>query len=178
MADHDQTPEDETFDAGFEPPEEPDRVKVGDDLEDPESEGSESRPEDNRTDLTDEERRQLVSLMTLGKRLKTVNILGHEVVLSSLMSEDELLIGDYVRPYMDTLAQARAYQIATVASAVRKVDGEQWGVSLSEHPAPEDGFQLRVDKVKKFHPLVLQYIFNECREIETEFADLARKLGK
>lgn len=177
MADHDQIPEDEAQDPGFESPEEPTRVRVGDDIEDPEAEG-ETRPEDNRTDLTDEERKQLVSLMTLGKRLKTVNILGHEVVLSSLMSEDELLIGDYVRPYMDTLAQARAYQIATVASAVRKVDGEQWGISLSENPAPEDGFYLRVEKVKKFHPLVLQYIFNECREIETEFADLARKLGK
>ena len=149
---------------------------MADDLEDPENQ--QKAPSEDITELTDEERKQLVSLMSLGKRIKSVEVLGHEVVLSSLMSEDELLIGEYVKPYMDTLAQARAYQIATVAASVRRVDGEQWGVSLSEHPAPEEEFFLRVEKVRKLHPLVLQYIFNECRTIETEFAELARKLGK
>lgn len=173
MADQ-EAPIDETQDPGFEPPE--DRVRVADDLEDPEN--TKKAPSDDITELTDEERKQLVNLMSMGKRIKPVSILGHEVVLSSLMSEDELLIGDYTKPYMDTLAQARAYQIATVASSIRKVDGEQWGVSLAEHPAPEEEFFLRVEKVKKLHPLVLQYIFNECRTIETEFAELARKLGK
>ena len=80
--------------------------------------------EEQVTELTDEERRWFSSLLTVGRRSKTIDVYGHPVVIQTLTTSDELRIGLYCRPYQDTNAFARAYQVAVCAAAVRSADGK------------------------------------------------------
>lgn len=179
-------PEDETLDPDLEPPKprreaaegvesspEPDRILVG---EAPEDEVEPDEPE--HTDLTEEERESFGNLLTVGRRTKTVTVFDHKVVLVSLNVDDEIMIGQATRPYKDSLTHTRAWQSATVAAAIRSVDGEAWGQSLYADAEPEVLFESKWEKVRRMYPLVVQVLYKEVTDMEVEFAELAHKLGK
>lgn len=185
-----ELPEDETVDPDLEPPrqrrkvaegvesspEESDRIRVDDDPEDeePDEEVSEKKP----TELTAEERESFQNLLTVGRRTKTVTVFDHKVVLASLNVDDEIMIGQATKPYADSQTFPRAWQSATVAAAIRSVDGEAWGQSLFADADPTALFEEKWDKVRRMYPLVVQVLYKNVTDMEVEFAELARKLGK
>lgn len=180
-------PEDESVDPDLEPPrprtkaegvespeeELPDRVRVGDD--EPEED---DKPDAGNTELTEEERESFRNLMTVGRRTKTVTIFDHKVVLASLNVDDEVVIGQATKDFVGSQTFPRVWQSATVAAAIRSVDGEAWGQSLFSDAEPETRFMDKWEKVRRFYPLIVQYLYNEVIQMESEFAELARKLGK
>lgn len=184
-------PEDETLDPDLAPPrqrrkaaegvelspeqEEPDRVRV----DEPEDEDEPDEPaEPEETELTDEERESFRNLLTVGRRTKTVELFDHKVVIASLNVDDEVMIGQATKAYKDSLTHSRAWQSATVAAAIRSVDGEAWGQSLFADADPAVLFEEKWAKVRRMYPLIVQVLYNEVTGLETEFAELARKLGK
>lgn len=183
-------PEDETLDPDIDPPkprrgaaegaessldqdDKPDRIRVGDDPDE-----SESDEDDSHTELTAEERESFRNLMTVGRRTKSVTLFDHKVVLASLNVNDEVMIGQATKEYVNSQTFPRAWQSATVAAAIRSVDGEAWGQSLYTDAEPESLFREKWEKVLRMYPLVVQYLYNEITQMEAEFAELARKLGK
>lgn len=163
-------PEDAPGDA----PEYPDGpVRVG---ESPEEE--ELDPKEKITALTEEEREQFRSLLTVGKRLKKIHVLERPVIISSLMADDVLRIGLHVQDYRDTQAFAQAYQAATVAASVKKLEGTSWEDTLEMNPDPDVLFRKNWERTIELYPLVIQYIYNEVVTLDAEFAELAAKLGK
>lgn len=189
---HDDIPEDETLDPDLAPPRqrtkaaegvesspeenEPDRIRVDDE---PDSEGETEEPaESGDTELTEEERDSFRSLLTVGRRTKTVELFDHKVVIASLNVEDEVIIGQATKPYKDSQTFPRAWQSAVVAAAIRSVDGEAWGQSLYPDADPAVLFDGKWTKVKGMYPLIVQVLYNEVTGLEAEFAELARKLGK
>lgn len=180
-------PEDESVDPDLEPPrprreaaegvesspEEPDRIRVGDD--EPEEDEVE---EDPYTTLTAEERESFRNLLTVGRRTKTVTIFDHKIVLSSLNVDDEIMIGQATKDHVGSQTFPRVWQSATVAAAIRSVDGEAWGQSIYADAEPESLFESKWAKVRKMYPLTVQILFKEVQDLEVEFAELARKLGK
>lgn len=184
-------PEDETLDPDLAPPrqrtkaaegvesspeeEEPDRVRV-DEPEDEDEPDEPAGPEE--TELTDEERESFRNLLTVGRRTKTVELFDHKVVIASLNVDDEVMIGQATKAYKDSLTHSRAWQSATVAAAIRSVDGEAWGQSLFADADPAVLFEEKWAKVRRMYPLIVQVLYNEVTGLETEFAELARKLGK
>jgi hypothetical protein len=130
------------------------------------------------TELTDEERRWFSALLTVGRRSKTITVYGHPVVIQTLTTSDELRIGLYCRPYQETNAFARAYQVAVCASAVRSADGKPLFSSLSEVTSEDEVFDAKVSAVEKWYPIVVSQVHRAVMELEQEFAELAEKLGK
>lgn len=190
---HAEVPEDETFDPDIDPPKqreeraegvesspeessEPDRIRVDDDSEEPESEVEPK--EDPYTSLSAEEKESFRSLMTVGRRTKTVTLFDHKVALVSLNVDDEVMIGQVSKPHVGSQTFQRVWQSATVAAAIRSVDGEAWGQSMFADAEPEVLFEQKWEKVRRMYPLVVQYLYNEVMNMESEFAELARKLGK
>lgn len=190
----DDIPVDETADEGFVTPEQqpqpmsaeelaalPQRIRVdGDDGDDGGEAGEpgDDPDEPETVELTAEERRQFRTLLTIGKRTKTVPVFDHSVVIQSLSCDDELRIGLYVKDHRDSTGYSRAYQCATVAASIKSVDGEQWGVGLTTEPDPDSEFERKYKKVVKLHPMVVQMIYNEINKLDLEFAELAAKVGK
>lgn len=134
--------------------------------------------EEQVTELTDEERRWFSSLLTVGRRSKTIDVFGHPVVIQTLTTSDELRIGLYCRPYQETQAFARSYQVAVCACAVRSADGKALFTSLSEVPSEDEIFDAKVAAVEKWYPIVVSQVHRAVMNLEQEFAELAQKLGK
>lgn len=183
-------PEDETVDPDIEPPrqrrkaaegvesspeEQPDRIRVDDD---PEEEFEEPDDPDPYTTLSAEERESFRNLLTVGRRTKTVTLFDHKVVLASLNVDDEVMIGQATKDHVGSQTFPRVWQSATVAAAIRSVDGEAWGQGLYADAEASTLFEEKWAKVRRMYPLVVQYLYNEVTNMEAEFAELARKLGK
>lgn len=184
----DLIPEDETIDPDIEPPrqrkdpaegvesppepEKPDRILVDD------PEGDEAPEEPEHTTLTAEERESFSDLLTVGRRTKTVSLFDHKVVLASLNVDDEIMIGQATKEYSNSQTFPRAWQSATVAASIRSMDGEAWGQSLYADAEASVLFEEKWAKVRRMYPLVVQALYNEVIQMEAEFAELARKLGK
>jgi len=135
-------------------------------------------PEENVTELSGEERALFVSLMTCGKRTKTIEVLGHQVGIESLNNDDDLRIGMYTKEYRESDAYARAVHIGTCAAGIRTIDGRPLYSPLSSEDGPEGVFQAKVDKLLNFYPIAITEIYREILKLDVEFAELATKLGK
>lgn len=130
------------------------------------------------TTLSDEERGAFQSLLTIGQTTKKVDVLGHPVVLKSMTVSDELMVGMESKAYKGSEAFARAYQSAVVAASVVSIDGKQLYVPLSPEESDSEVFRKRVEKVHSLYPIVVSEIYRQYMEVEKEFAQLAKKLGK
>jgi uncharacterized transporter YbjL len=134
--------------------------------------------EDPVVELTDEERLLFRSLMTVGKRVKTLAVMDHSVLIETLNIDDELQIGLACREFEGTKAFARAYQLAVCAASVKEVDGIPLYQPLSEEVESSEVFAKKLDKLKKYYPVVLYKIYRGVLDLEQEFAELVEKLGK
>lgn len=134
--------------------------------------------EDPVVQLTDEERALFRSLMTVGKRSKTISVMDHSVLIETLNIDDELQVGLACKEYENTKAFARAYQLAVCAASIKEVDGIALYQALSEDVTPAEVFVKKLEKLKKYYPVVLYKIYRGVLDLEQEFAELVEKLGK
>ncbi|QZE10468.1 tail assembly chaperone [Mycobacterium phage ScoobyDoobyDoo] len=139
-------------------------------------------PKEPEVTLTAEERRDLETLVTVGRRYKTIKVFDHDVRIRTLKTGDEINIGVYTKPYLESHAFARAHQIAVVASGIVEItkDGVEqplWS-SLKQITDPEEIFNRNAEALLQFHPPAVVKIYDGIMELEREFADLAVKLGK
>jgi hypothetical protein len=131
------------------------------------------------TQLTDEERRDFSTLMTCGRRSKTITVMGHPVVIQTLTTADEMRIGLFTKQYLESqMGFQRAYQVAVCAAGVREVQGQPLFSSLRETTSDDEIFDKKAEEVKKFYPIVISQIYQGIMDLEREFAELAIKLGK
>jgi hypothetical protein len=171
----DDPPVDPTVDPELTPPAEV-RRRVADPVE---AEEQTTPAPERVTELTDSERRDFSSLMTCGRRSKTITVMGHPVVIQTLTTADEMRIGLYTKKYSDTqLGFQRAYQVAICAAGVREVQGSPLFTSLREVTSEDEIFDKNVEAVSKFYPIVVTQIYQGIMDLEREFAELAIKLGK
>lgn len=134
--------------------------------------------EPEEVSLSDEDRSMFASLLTCGTRSKTLEILGHCVVVQSLCGDDDLRIGLWVKEYQGSLGEQRAYQIGVAAAGLRTVNGLPLITSLLDKPDPDLVFHETVKKVSQMNPLVINQIYRGVMDAEKEFVELAAKLGK
>lgn len=130
------------------------------------------------TELTEDERSQFETLLTCGKRTKTVDVMGHAVGIESLNVDDDLRIGLYTKDYRESDAYARAIQLATCAAGIRTIDKRSLYQSLSRDETSESVFQAKVQKLLQYHAAVITEIYREIMNLDVEFGELAMKLGK
>jgi hypothetical protein len=134
-------------------------------------------PKEEVTELTDEERVLFQSLMTVGKRYKPIEIMGHTVVVQSLRVSDDLRIALWCKKYEESRGFQRAYQLAVCAAGIRTINGKALYESLA--PSAEDEiFEAKIEKLRNYYPIVINQIYNSIVGLDAEFAELAIKLGK
>ena len=157
----------------------PDRRLVGAADESGDDGAAEAPAVEEVTELTDQERQDFASLMTCGRRSKTITVMGHPVVIQTLTTADEMRIGLFTKRYTDTqLGFQRAYQVAVCAAGIREVQGRPLFTSLREVTSQDEVFDRSVDAVKEFYPVVVTQVYQAIMDLEREFAELAIKLGK
>jgi len=133
--------------------------------------------EEQVTELTDEELGLFRQLMTVGQRSKTIDVMGHSVTIQNLRVCDEMLIGLHTKPYDDTKAAARAFQLGVCAAGIRAIDGQPLYQPLA--PATdEEIFSKKVEILRDYYPVVISQIYRAIMDLDTEFVELAIKLGK
>lgn len=141
-------------------------------------EESKEPEEEEVTELSSSELKEFQSLLTIGRVTKEVDVLGHPVVLNSMTVSDELMVGLETKDYKQSEAFARAYQSAVVAATVSTIDGEQLYIPLSPNESSHEVFKKRLEKVHSMYPIVVSEIYRRYLDVEREFAELAKKLGK
>lgn len=129
------------------------------------------------TELTDEERHDLQQLITVGRRIKTVDVMGFSVRVRSLKVSDDLRIGLYCKPYKDTDMAQRAFQVGVCAAGIVDVDGAPLVSSLAPMTKDEE-FDKKAGVVSEYYPITLTQIYQAIMALDQEFAALAVKLGK
>ena len=173
----DEIPVDPSVDPDMVPPAAPsaDRRVVGELIED-ELDEAQSPPV---TELSAQERRDFASLITCGRRSKTITVMGHPVVIQTLNTADEMRIGLFTKPYLDSqLGFQRAYQVAVCAAGIREVQGKPLFQELREITSEDEIFDRSVAAVQEFYPIVITQVYQAIMDLEREFAELAIKLGK
>ena len=133
---------------------------------------------DRITELTDEERKWFDTLLTVGRRSKTISVFGHSVVIQNLNTDDDLRIGLACKEFQGAVpADARAYQVATCAAGIRSIDGQPLYQPLGETD-PQEVFDQKLSRLRSYYPVVITQIYREILALDGEFIELAQKLGK
>jgi hypothetical protein len=128
-------------------------------------------------ELSPEEQVMFASLLTCGRRSKTLALLDHSVVVQTLCGDDDLRIGLYVQKYQGTLGEQRAYQIGVVAAGIRTINGKPLIQTLYEGAGNDVLFDQKCKKVAEMYPTVINRIYRAVMDAETEFVKLAVRLG-
>lgn len=135
--------------------------------------------EETDDDLSPEEQIMFASLLTCGRRSKTLMAFDHTVVVETINCDDDLRIGLKVKDYQGSLGESRAYQIGVVAAAIRSIDGQPFmPSSLFQDASPNALFEDKFTKVSTMYPTVVAKIYRTVMEAEQEFVELAIRLGK
>lgn len=134
--------------------------------------------EEEITELSPEEEVMFASLLTCGRRSKVLHLLDHTVVVQTLCGDDDLRIGLYVKDYVGSLGEQRAYQIAVAAAGIRTIDGKPLASSLYEQAGNDALFDEKATKVAAMYPTVINRIYRAVLDAEKEFVELATRLGK
>jgi hypothetical protein len=146
-------------------------------------EGAEDRhlvgpPVEAEPELSPEEQVMFASLLTCGRRSKTLTIFDHTVVVQTLCGDDDLRIGLYAKQYAGSFGEQRAYQIAVAAAGIRTIDGKPLVQGLFDQATDDALFDQKVAKVAQMYPTVINKIYRCVLDAEQEFVELATKLGK
>jgi hypothetical protein len=137
--------------------------------------------EDVKLDST--ERLELSRLLTVGRRHKKITVGGHKVTIRTLDSGDEMRIGLFTKPYLDTQGFARAFQVGCCACGIVEIEGEELWDALEKRPLKEitdedEIFAKNCEALMKLYPIVVAEIHTAIISLEREFAELYLKLGK
>ena len=150
-----------------------DRTIVGELVE---AEQAEAPPE--RLTLTHEERVDFSRLLSVGRRVKKIEVAGHRITIQTLKSADEMRIGLHTKPYLDTQGFARAYQVGVCAAGIVEISNQPLWESLLPIEDPDERFTKNVEALGEFYPIIITRIYQAIMDLEREFAQLAIKLGK
>lgn len=135
--------------------------------------------EEQLTELTDEERTWFSTLLTVGRRSKVIEVMGHTLLVQNLNTDDDLRVGLFCRDYQGAPpADARAYQLAVCAAGIRTIDGLPVYQSLTEDVGDEEMFTQKITRLRQYYPVVLTKIYHEILNLDRDFVELATKLGK
>lgn len=148
------------------------------DSPEPDAVSDSAAPEDEVTELTAEERLLFSRLLTVGQRHKTIDVMGHTVGIQSLRVSDEMRIGLLCRDHSGSKMENRAFQVGVCAAGISAIDGAPIYQSLTGLESVDEMFAKKVDTLKEYYPIVITQIYSAILELDQEFVELSKKLGK
>ena len=107
-------------------------------------------------------------LLWLGYLDYAFDYCGHEFVIRTLKTEEQLLCGLIVKEYNETLSQGKAWVAAQVAMALVSVDGE-------EEFCPKAGFNKRDNARARFNYVISNWYDPTIVEIYNQYLNLVER---
>lgn len=135
-------------------------------------------PEDEGDALSPEEELMFSTLLTCGRRSKTIKVMDHTVVVQTLNNDDDLRIGLWIKDYQGSLGEQRAYQVGVAAAGIRSIDGKPVVKTLFQEADQDALFAEKVAIVQKMYPHATRRIYDAVIDAEKEFVQLVETLGK
>lgn len=134
----------------------------------------------NAEPLFDEKHKEpFTGLLYLGALTKSVEWVGHTIVVRTLTTDDELAIGQVTQQWMGTNAVDRAYVTAVAAMALVSLDGKEPPIPVGPTDAPYAWAYGRFNwlKANAYRPTI-DKIFNEYLTLEAKSEEVVRSLEK
>ncbi|MEV7675123.1 hypothetical protein [Streptomyces sp. NPDC088752] len=119
-------------------------------------------------------------LMYLGSLTSRFNWLGHDFVIRTLGADEQLAIGQVIRPWVGTGgAEHLAYSVAIVSLCVVTVDGEELPSPIGEDGKVAEWAQQRFAYVKaNWFQYTINKVFQEYLELEDKAQQVVDAMGK
>lgn len=130
-------------------------------------------------ELSRDEETAFEELLNIGKKTTTDTVFGHQVYLSTLTVEEELLVALLIKPYIGSDGYQRAYKAAVVAASVKEIDGQPVYQALSRDEDDSFVINKKFQKVTSYYPVVVDQMYQKVIELESGLRSLLEeKLGK
>ncbi len=124
----------------------------------------------------DAHREDFKGLLYLGRVEDEFEYLGHTFRIRTLTTDKFLEIGLLLKPYRDSLAEARAYAAAIVAACVVSVDGEEMPIPLTRE---ESDVATRFRYVQRsWYPPIIDAIYDRFLMLESRVEKALVALGE
>lgn len=127
--------------------------------------------------LSPDESQLFKSLIQVGRLTQTLDVYGHEILISTLTVGEDIQVGLLLKPYIDTHSFQRAYRALIASAAVRTIDGEELISRLSSSD-PSVTVAEKFQKIKLYFPIVIDKIYDGLTELENRVTPLLSRLGK
>ena len=152
--------------------------EVMDQLEQASKKQEEESPEEGVVELTEEERSQFRTVLTIGRMRRRIFVFDHPFDICTPNIDEELAIGLFTSKYRETDFAMRAYQTAVAAAAIEKVDNKPLYVPLTEETDTEVLFNEKMKIVLKWHSSIVREVYEGVISLESRFAEVVNTLGR
>jgi len=127
--------------------------------------------------LTGEDRETFVRAIEIGSNSRTGTVYGHTVTVRTMTMADELAVGQKLKDYAGTLAQAKAYKAAVVAATLTDLDGAAFFTPVRPM-SPAERLEAKWNLLMDYYPSFVEAVYGIVKEMEEEVVRLLDKLGK
>lgn len=122
-------------------------------------------------------RQDFDGLLYLGRLTHEFVWMGHKFVIRTLTTGETLEIGLLQRPYVDSLADVKAYQAGVVAACVLTVDGKPMPGPITNEPT-DTGLRNRFEYVlQNWFPPILNVVYEEYLLLEERVDRVMEAMG-
>lgn len=121
-----------------------------------------------------EHRQALDGLLFIGKLTDTFTWAGHSFSIRTLDGDAEIEIGLLHKPFLDTIANMKAYKMLLVAACIEKVDGQPVALPLG----PEDsGLEARFNVVRRWYQPTIDVVYERALALTAGAEKAANVMG-
>lgn len=119
-------------------------------------------------------------MVYVGALTKKFSLLGHKIRIRTLKDRELLVVALLTKPYMDTMGDTKAYNLAVLAHALVSIDGRELPIMpLGEGQDELVWAQQRMDWIgEQYHPTVTAAMFEQYLVLDQTVHDVIEAMGK
>jgi hypothetical protein len=146
-------------------------------VEEPDGETEGATEDDSLPDFDPRYRNEFDGLLFIGALNSKFRWFHHDFEIRTLRTDELLRVALAIKPYQDSMGDAKAYQAAVVAACVVSVDGQPLPLPI-DSTDPDTVFRYRFDWVtRKWFPAILDVVYEEYLSLETKVAVVLAEAG-
>lgn len=126
--------------------------------------------EDILSQLSEGSRAGYLDLINVGKMARSFEWAGHTFIIKSLNLEEEIAIGQLIKPYAGTITEEKAAVAAIAAACIESIDGNPLMVRITKDPVAH--------LQEKFKMLVSNWYWPVVKRINEEYSYLQDEVSK
>lgn len=143
----------------------------------PPQENPDEDPDPDTVLLTKEESEEFLSALEIGRKVQTTLVCGRRVMMKTINTDDELIIGLLIKKWVGTDSYNRAYKTALMAACTVEIDGEPLTPrAISDEEDEEVIMTKKFEKCRRYYPFFVDAVYEEIIAMEQSMKPLLEKL--